>query len=182
VHGVLTFPPVWYLMRASGIVSLLLLTLVVALGVATSRRLRLAGRPRGVTAGLHRNASLLAVVFLSVHVLTAVVDPDAAVGVVALLLPFADSARALWVGLGALSLELVAALVVTSLVRRRLSRRAWRSVHWLAYAAWPLALLHGVGMGSDTATTWMTAVNLACVAAVGIATTYRLAAVDEATA
>jgi sulfoxide reductase heme-binding subunit YedZ len=173
VHGVLTAPAVWYLMRATGIVSLLLLTLTVALGIGTSQRTRLAGS-RAVTAGLHRNASLLAVVFLGVHVLTSVVDPDAAVGLLAVVVPFAAAARPLWVGLGALSLELFAAVIATSLLRRHLSRRTWRGVHWAAYAAWPLALLHGFGMGSDTATVWMTAVNLACIAAVGGAVTYRL--------
>ena len=81
-------------MRATGIVSLLLLTLVVALGIATSLRARLPGLPRGATVGLHRSASLLAVVFLAVHVLTAVIDPDAAVGLVSLVVPFAGRGAA----------------------------------------------------------------------------------------
>src|SRR5262249_48793243 len=153
MHGVLTYPPLWYLMRATGIVSLLLLTVVVALGVATSQRARLAGH-RAVPLGVHRSASLLAVVFLAIHVLTAVVDPDAAVGLVSLLVPFAGAGRPLWVGLGALALQLVAALVVTSLLRRHLTRSTWKGIHWLAYAAWPLALVHGIGMGSDRAASW----------------------------
>jgi sulfoxide reductase heme-binding subunit YedZ len=182
VHDVLTYPPVWYLMRATGIVSLLLLTLVVAIGIATSKRARLPGQPRGVTVGLHRSASLLAVAFLGVHVLTAVIDPDAAVRLVSLLVPFAGSAHPFWVGLGALALQLVVALVATSLLRRHLSRRAWRNVHWLAYAAWPVAVAHGIGMGSDTTTSWMTGVNLACAAAVGVALIWRLNGPAEADA
>jgi predicted ferric reductase len=182
VHGPLTAPAVWYLMRATGIVALLLLTLVVLLGVASSLRWRLSGRPRAVTVGLHRSVSLLAVVFVVTHVLIAVVDPDAAVGLVALLVPFSGAARPLWIGLGAFALELVAALVVTSLLRRRLSRRTWRGIHWLAYAAWPLALAHGIGMGSDAGTGWMTAVNVACVSAVGAAVTWRLLTAGEPTA
>lgn len=179
MHALLTAPPVWYLMRATGIVSLLLLTLVVSLGIATTTGLRLAGAPHAVTVGLHRSVSLLAVTFLAIHVTTAVFDPDAAVGLVALVLPFAGSARPFWVGLGALAVELVCALVVTSLLRRHFSHRVWRSVHWLAYAAWPVALLHGIGMGSDSTTSWMLAVNLACVATVGTAVTWRLATAGE---
>src|SRR5262249_59472944 len=125
MSGALSYPPVWYLMRATGIVSLLLLTLVVVLGIATSQRAKLAGH-RAVTHGVHRSASLLALVFLAIHVVTAVLDPDAAVGLLALLVPFAAAARPLWIGLGALALQLVAALVVTSLLRRHLSRRTWR--------------------------------------------------------
>jgi sulfoxide reductase heme-binding subunit YedZ len=179
VQSVLTTPAVWYLMRATGIVALLLLTLVVSLGVATSLRWRLAGNSRAVTTGLHRSVSLLAVVFVAIHVLLAVADPDAAVRLVSLVVPFTGAARPVWVGLGALALELVAALVVTSLLRRRLSRRAWRGIHWLAYAAWPLALLHGIGMGSDTGTGWMKAVDVACVSAVGAAATWRLLTAGE---
>jgi methionine sulfoxide reductase heme-binding subunit len=170
----LTAPSVWYLMRATGVVSLLLLTLVVVLGIATSRHSSLAGQPRAVTVGLHRSASLLAVSFLAVHVTTSVIDPDAAVGLAALLVPFTDAARPFWVGLGALAVELLAAVIATSLLRRHFSRRVWRGVHWLAYAAWPLALVHGIGMGSDTTTSWLTGVNLTCIAAVGAAVTWRL--------
>lgn len=180
MHDALTYPPVWYLMRATGIVSLLLLTVVVALGIATERRAALPRQPRGVTTGLHRSASLLAVAFLAVHVTIAVIDPDAAVGLVSLLVPFAGAARPFWVGLGALGLELVAALVVTSLLGRHLSRRTWRGIHWLAYAAWPLAVIHGIGMGSDTMRSWMLLVNLACASAVGVALSWRFSARGQA--
>ena len=169
---------VWYFMRASGIVALLLLTLVVALGIATTNRWRLGTLPRSVTAGVHRNASLLAVLFLSIHVLTAVADPYAAVPLSALV-PFVSAWSSFWLGLGAAALDLVAALVATSLLRRHLSRRAWRNVHWLAYAAWPFALLHGFGLGSDTSTVWMAGVNLLCLGAVGSAVVWRLLAAEE---
>src|SRR3954452_7204518 len=122
-----TSPAVWYLMRSSGIVALLLLTAAFGLGVATSNRWRPAGARLYVTTQIHRNASLLAVVFLVVHIVTSVVDPDAQVGVVSALTPFGSS----WsLAVGALSLDLIVALIVTSLGRRRLSYRAWRLFHW----------------------------------------------------
>jgi sulfoxide reductase heme-binding subunit YedZ len=174
-----TNPAVWYLMRGSGIVSLLMLTLVVALGIATAQRCQLGRLPRFVTTGLHRNASLLAVSFLALHVLLAVVDPDASVGVVSVVLPFVAGASAFWVGLGAIALDLVAAIVVTSLGRRRLSQAAWRRVHLCAYAAWPVAWLHGFGMGTDRATPWMAGVDILCLLAVAAAVAWRLAAIAE---
>jgi len=177
---VLNAPSIWYLMRASGIVSLLLLTVVVVLGILTSRRVRLAGSSRAVTTGIHRSSSLLAVAFLALHVLLSVVDPDAGVRLVALLVPFTGGSPALWLGLGALALQLVAALVVTSLLRRHFSRRVWRGIHWCAYAAWPLALVHGIGIGTDTGTSWMTAVIIACLAAAGGATAWRLLEAEPA--
>ncbi len=170
----------WYLMRATGIVSLLLLTLVVALGVATSTRLRPRGTPLWVTTTLHRNAALLSVVFLVVHVVSAVIDPDAAVQLTAVVIPFTAHWAPFWVGLGAVALDLVAALVVTSLVRRRLPYRFWRRLHWAAYAAWPLALAHGLGAGSDRATGWGRAVDVLCVSAVGAALAWRVLALEPA--
>ena len=98
------------------------------------------------------------------HVLTAVIDPQATVSAVAVFVPLPSGRYGLWLGLAALALDLVVALVVTSLLRHRLSLRLWRAVHWLAYLAWPVALLHGAGMGTDAGSTWMLAVDAACIA------------------
>jgi sulfoxide reductase heme-binding subunit YedZ len=174
MNHVLTSGPVWYLMRASGVVSLLLLTLVSALGIATVSRWRPGRVPRFVTLGLHRNVSLLAVVFLAVHVLTAVIDPDASVRAVAVVVPALSDRYGLWLGLAALAFDLVVALVVTSLLRHRISPRSWRAVHWLAYLAWPVALLHGAGMGTDAGSAWLLAVDATCVAIFGGAVALRL--------
>jgi sulfoxide reductase heme-binding subunit YedZ len=164
----------WYLMRGSGVVSLLLLTLVLALGIATANRARPRGLPLYVTTTVHRNAALLAVSFLSLHVLTALVDPDAAVSIANVLVPFTGGRSSGWLGLGALALELVALLVVTSLLRRRMDYRVWRAVHWLAYLAWPLAFFHGIGLGTDAGTPWMRLVDAGCALAVGGALAWRM--------
>ena len=164
----------WYLMRASGVVSLVLLTGVIVLGIATVNRWRPGRLPRFVTASLHRSISLLAVVFVAVHVVTAVADPYAMVGVAAVVVPFVAAKSALWVGLGALSLDVIGALIVSSLLRRHIGRRVWRALHWLAYLAWPLAVFHGLGMGSDSSALWLRAVTGACIVLVGLAVAFRL--------
>ena len=166
--------PVWYLMRASGVVSLLLLTLVSALGVATVSRWRPGRVPRFVTLALHRNVSLLAVVFLAAHVVTAVIDSDASVRAVAIIVPLPSSRYGLLLGLAALALDLVLALVITSLLRHRIAPRIWRALHWAAYLAWPVALLHGAGMGTDAGSSWMIAVDGACIAVFAAAVALRL--------
>ena len=164
----------WYLMRASGVVTLVLLTAVFLLGIATTTRWRTRRLPSFAAASLHRSISLLAVVCLGVHIVTALVDPYAAAGAAAVVVPFVAGKTALWVGLGAVSLDLALALIVTSLVRRHLSLRVWRGVHWAAYLSWPLALGHSLGMGSDTGTLWLRAVAAGCVAAVLAAVAWRL--------
>lgn len=176
--GAGTMTPDWYVMRATGLVSLLFLTVVVALGVATSTRARPRGLPLYVTTTVHRNAAFLAVAFLGVHVVTAVLDPYAAVQLTAVLVPFSSRAP-FWVGLGALAVDLIAALVVTSLVRRRLPYSVWRGIHWAAYAAWPLALAHGLGAGTDRGTGWMRAVDALCIGVVGGALAWRVSGLEK---
>jgi predicted ferric reductase len=165
----------WYLMRATGATALVLLTLTVVMGIVNVRRWAPRGVPRFLLQDAHRTLSLTVVVLVVVHVITAVVDKFVAIRLLDVLVPFAAHWKPLWVGLGALSLDVMAAVVVTSLVRARLGLRAWRAVHWLAYAAWPLALLHSLGTGTDVAAGWMRWVALGCLAAVAAAVAVRLA-------
>ena len=169
-----TSKAIWYAMRASGVVSLLLLSGVMVLGTATVGRWRPAGQPRFVTASLHRTVSLLAVVFVAVHVATALLDPYAAVGVASVVVPFAGAANAFWVGFGTVSLDLIAALIVTSLLRRHVPARVWRAVHWCAYLCWPVAVAHTLGLGSDAGALWLQTLTALCIAGVVVAVARRV--------
>ena len=166
--------PLWYLTRGTGLVTLILLTISVVLGVASTGRWALPGWPRFATAALHRNVSLLVLVVLAIHIITAELDTFAPVGWVAVLIPFASAYRPIWLGLGTVAFDLLIALVATSLVRARIGQRAWRVIHWAAYAAWPLALVHGLGTGTDPRTRLMQAITVGCVLAVVAAVGWRL--------
>ena len=157
--------PLWYATRSAGVISLVLLTAVLVLGIATTARLDLSSRVRFLLHGLHRNLSLLAVAFLAVHVLTAILDPYAGLGWRDALVPFASRYRPLYLGLGVLSMEVLAAVVVTALTRRWIGRRLFRLVHWAAYGSWPVAVVHSLGTGSDVRSGWFYLVAVACVAA-----------------
>ncbi|MFL5884962.1 MAG: ferric reductase-like transmembrane domain-containing protein, partial [Thermoleophilaceae bacterium] len=128
-----------------------------------------------VVDGLHRRLSMLSVVFVAVHVVTAVLDSFAPVTLVDAVVPFASSYRPVWLGLGAVAFDLLVALVVTSLLRARLGVRAWRSVHWLAYACWPFALVHALGSGSDVRAGWMLWLGIGSAALVAVAVVGRAA-------
>jgi len=119
--------------------------------------------------------TLLVLVFLALHVGTTVVDTYTSIPATAAFLPFASVYKAPWLGLGAVAVDLLVAVLVTSLFRSRLGLRAWRRLHWLAYACWPVALAHGLGTGTDRRTLWIFAGALGCVAAVAAAATWRLA-------
>jgi len=166
----------WYLTRATGLVSLLLLTGTVVLGIMGAKRWSSRRWPRFLTGGLHKNLSLLAVAFLAVHIVTAVTDSFVTITWVNVFIPFTGTYRPVWLGLGAVASDLLIALIVTSIARRHIGYRAWRAVHWAAYACWPVALVHGLGTGSDAHQAWALAVFLGCLALVCGATWWRLSA------
>lgn len=168
----------WYLARGTGVTSLVLLTVVVALGIANRAGRPAFGLPRFGVALVHRDASLLAVGFVLVHVISLFFDVYAQLELFDLIVPFGATYRPMWTGLGTLAVDLLIALVVTSLLRHRLGLRAWRVTHWLAYACWPFAFAHALGTGSDAGTWWLRAVAGACLAACLAAVTWRLSTRD----
>lgn len=171
----------WYLARGTGVVALLLLTASVIFGVLGVTRFAAAPRwPRFAIDALHRDTSLLVLVVLVIHILTSVLDGYAPITLLDGVIPFASPYRSLWLGLGAVSFDLLIAVALTSAIRRRLGYKAWRAVHWLAYASWPVAVLHGLGTGSDVKQWWLLALTGTCVLAVLIAVWVRIGRIPVA--
>jgi predicted ferric reductase len=164
----------WYLTRSTGAVALLLLTVAIVLGVLDVQRVSTPRWPRFVIDSVHRNVSLLAMVFLVLHILTSVLDSFAPIGLIEAFIPFVGSYRPFWLGLGAVSFDLILAVVLTSLMRQRMGFATWRAIHWLTYASWPIALLHGLGTGSDVKSTWLLLLSIGCAAAVAAAVLARV--------
>jgi sulfoxide reductase heme-binding subunit YedZ len=167
-------PGLWYATRAAGLVTLLLLTATTLLGILTAGRFSSPRWPRFLTVGLHRNIGLLAGVFLTLHVGTTVLDSYTSIPLTAAFVPFASAYKRVWLGLGAVALDLFIALVVTSLVRGRLGRRTWRLVHWCGYACWPVAVAHGAGAGTDEHSSWAAGLTMGCVTLVAAAIAWRV--------
>ncbi len=176
VSGINSSTVMWYTSRGTGVVALLLLTAVMLLGLLVTRQGRLPGLPRFAVSGLHRNLSLLAAVFVVIHVVTAVLDGYVHIPITAAVVPLASSYERFWLGLGAVSLDLMLAAIVTSLLRRHLSRRAWRAVHLLAYLSWPVAWFHSIYASGDLRHGALFILALGCAIAVVGAALWRLAA------
>lgn len=168
----MTAGALWTVVRASGTVDLVLLTLVVALGVTVIGHGSLRGTPRFVFQHLHRDASLFAVALLVGHVVAAVVLVH--LDVVPAVVPFASDTRRVYLGLGVLGADLMALIAVTSMVRRRLGLRGWRRLHVAAYVAWAAGVIHGAAPGTDRRVPWIAALDISCVAIVLAAVALRL--------
>ena len=176
MNGITASTAPWYASRATGIVALLLFTAVLALGILVNRQGRLHGLPRFDVTNLHRNLSLLAVIFLAIHIVTAVMDSFVSIPLISAVVPFTSGYETFWLGIGAVSLDIMLALIVTSLVRGRLSRKVWKAVHWLAYASWPIAFAHSIGSSTDLQHGLLLILAIACAAVVAAALAWRIAA------
>jgi sulfoxide reductase heme-binding subunit YedZ len=165
---------IWYTIRATGVVALVLLTVTTVLGLLSASRARTRRWPAFARADLHKRASLLALVFLGFHVLSAVIDTYVSVGLLSVLVPFTSGYRPLWTGLGTVAVDLLLAVAISSALRQRIAPRTWRGLHWLAYGCWPLALAHSLGTGTDAAQLWFDAVAAACTVAVAAAVAWRI--------
>lgn len=159
----------------SGVISLVLLTASVVIGVAVSQRRQMPAASRYPSRKLHEYASMLALAFLALHILTAVVEPFGRVPWLAVFVPFVPAAGRPWLGLGTVSFDLLVAVVLTSLLRRRVGRRTWRLVHWTSYACWPAAEAHSLGLGAAMRSGHLFDLAVACVVAVAAAACWRVA-------
>lgn len=140
----------WFATRSTGLAAIALLSAVVALGIANTGGWGSTIWPRIFTSGLHKRIALLAVSFLAVHIVTTIVDGYVAVGWIDAVVPFASGYQTFWLGLGTLGLDLLVVLIVSSLARSRMNPRVWRAIHFTAYGAWALAMIHALGIGTDS--------------------------------
>jgi sulfoxide reductase heme-binding subunit YedZ len=165
----------WYTTRATGIVALILLTATMVLGILTAGRAKSRSWPAFAQAELHKRISIMAMVFVAIHVLTSVLDTYVHLGWLSIVVPFSSSYEPFWTGLGTVAVDLMIAVAVSSALRQRISPRTWRGIHWLAYGSWPVAMAHSLGEGTDAAKLWMDAIAAVSVLAVAGALAWRIA-------
>jgi sulfoxide reductase heme-binding subunit YedZ len=164
----------WYATRATGIMAMILMTAVVVLGILTVRRTSGRGWPAFVLQDLHKRISILSVVFLAFHILTSVLDTYVHIGWFAILVPFTSPYERFYVGLGAISFDLLLAVFISSLLRSHIGPRTWRAIHWLSYGSWPIAIAHSIGSGTDIKLGWVDGVVGLCCFAVVASATWRI--------
>jgi methionine sulfoxide reductase heme-binding subunit len=164
----LTDPVLWYVDRGSGLTALLLLTTSVVLGVVSVMRVYTPRWPRFALSLLHRNVSLLALAFGVVHVATSVIDSYVPITIGDAFIPFNAQYKTLWLAFGAISADLMLAVLITTALRRRIGFRAWRAVHVTAYLCWVGGVVHSIGAGTDArSAVWGVMIVAACIGAVG---------------
>lgn len=163
----------WYLARATGLVAWGAAVASILVGLALASR-ALGQRPRGPwLLALHRWCGGLTVVATLAHVGALVADSYVHFGVADLLVPMASDWKPGAVATGIIAMWLLAAVELTSLLQRRLSKRAWRAVHLTSYLMAVLATAHGFTAGTDTGDGAFAWATIAATGAMAFLVTYR---------
>jgi sulfoxide reductase heme-binding subunit YedZ len=139
----------WVVARATGLVAYGLLAGAMLAGLLVRTRDRAGSLKGAAMVDLHQHLSLLALVLTAVHGLALLLDRTVDMTLLDLVVPGLASYRPLWTGLGVVAAEAALLVYLSSRLRRRIGARAWRRIHWLAYAAFAGATAHGVASGSD---------------------------------
>jgi predicted ferric reductase len=166
----------WYAARAGGMVAFALLSVGVLLGLLLSGHARLARWPRFAVEDVHRFVGLLAGTFVAVHVGVLLLQSYVPFSLADLVVPFAASWKPFPTALGVVGMELMVALALTNRYRKELPYRFWRRAHYLNFAVWLFALVHGIASGTDTTSLWGAALYAVCGGAVVGLTVWRFAA------
>lgn len=164
----------WYVVRASGIVAYVLLTLSVVSGLLITNRVLPSGQPRVDAFEVHNFTALLALAFTSVHAVGLLLDSFIGFSVSQILVPFTSHYRPVAVGAGILGSYIVVAVYGSLWLRKRIGYRTWRTLHYGSFVAYALVTLHGLFSGTDTGTAWMVAIYAASVVLVAAFTGRRV--------
>jgi sulfoxide reductase heme-binding subunit YedZ len=159
-------PAIWYAARASGVAAYVVLSLTVSLGIGLGGKAQNRRWPRFSVEDIHRFGGLLVGSLIGIHVLAIAADSFLPFSLTQLLVPFTSRYRPLWTGLGIAAAEILLALAITNHYRRRLPYGFWRKAHYLNFAVWTFASLHGLMAGTDRGAAWLAILYGVCVATV----------------
>jgi methionine sulfoxide reductase heme-binding subunit len=164
----------WFASRGFGIVAMLMLGVLVAVGLAMSGRLM---RRPGSTAKLrhiHESATLVTLGLIVAHGGLLLFDSYLRPGLVGITVPFTLTYRPRYTGLGIVAGWLAAILGLSFYARKRIGARTWRRMHRFTIVAYVLALVHVIGSGTDVRSPWMIAMLAGLTAPIAFAFSYRM--------
>lgn len=141
----------WYVTRASGLTGYFLLWLSMIWGFAIPSRIIQPILESTFTYDFHEHLSLVGLGFVVLHVTVLLFDRYLPFNIFQILIPFIDTYRPLWVGLGIISFYILLLVTFTFYLRQRIGKRAFRSIHLLSLLGYLGTTLHGLFAGTDSA-------------------------------
>src|SRR5919201_87323 len=139
----------WELARARGLAAYAAICNAVLSGIAPrTQALSFLANNRAVRA-LHDWTPWIVIPAVITHVVALILDATARISVINVVVPFTTSYGQIAIGFGAISLDLLVIVLVTTWLRRRMSNDAWLWWHRLSYLGFVTMFLHAVLSGTD---------------------------------
>ncbi len=170
----LTSPYLWYSARATGIVSLVLLTVTIVLGTLVATRVGGNAVGRFELNEVHRSISMISIAFIAFHVVVTVIDSFVPIGVLSVVVPFTSRYQRLPVAIGTIALDLMLAVWISSVFKERIKHSSWRFIHWLSWLCFVSAAVHGFLSGTDAHRMWSELVTVGCITLVAASVVWRI--------
>lgn len=174
ISGLSISPVIWYLARAAGMTTYLLLWLSVITGLGLTTKLLGFVGDAGIIMQLHRLATDLAIAGTVVHLLSVALDPTVEIGMLGVLVPFVTAVRQPWMDLGILAAYGLIGISLSFAARRWIGKERWRALHYLTFGFWAMALVHGIGAGTDSGTIWASSLYLLTSTSIVFLLVYRI--------
>ena len=165
----------WYLSRSSAMVAFILLWLSMALGLMITNKLARIWPGGPIAYDVHQFSSIVGLAFAIFHALILLGDAYISFDFLSVIVPFVShSYRPFWVGIGQVSLYLMAIVILSFYLRKQITRKGWRLLHFTSYLVFLLALIHGVASGSDTQNLWVRSLYWLLLGSILFLTVYRV--------
>ena len=140
----------WHVARATGLVAWLFGAASMLTGITLASRAAIGLRRSNWQLDLHRIESAITVGALTLHVTAIIADSYVHIGPLDVLLPGHSSWRTGAVASGIVALYLTVVVELTSVGRRRISKRWWHRIHLLSIGAFGASTVHAFTAGTDT--------------------------------
>ncbi|MFQ5575771.1 MAG: hypothetical protein ACE5G8_02150 [Anaerolineae bacterium] len=164
----------WYMSRASALLAYLLIWASTLWGLLLSTKIVKSKLPAPLAFSMHEFLSLLGLGFAAFHAFILLGDRYIGFSLSQILLPFSASFEPGWVGVGTISLYLYGLIILSFYLKKRIGQKAWRSLHYLTFAAYVMTIAHSLPIGTDSGLTAMRLMYLASAGSVLFLVYYRI--------
>jgi methionine sulfoxide reductase heme-binding subunit len=165
---------IWYVARGSAVAAEIALSFALVIGMLLGAGVKSPAWPMAASKHVHRAVAIAASCLIGLHIAAILADSFIHFSPLDAVVPFRAPYRGLWVGLGTIAFDALILLLVATALRRRMPYGVWRLLHRLAFPIWVLAVIHGLGAGTDAPAAWLQLITASCIAVVGAGFLMRL--------
>lgn len=152
-NSIIEIFPIWETIRSAGIISFILLSLSVIVGIVTSFIKN--KKWKNLMRIFHQSAGWFGFLFAFLHMFLLLFDDYVGYTWLELLIPFSSDHERLLTGLGTLSFWGMFIILLSSDGLKYIGKKLWKKIHYLTIPTYIMSLIHGISLGTDVTITFI---------------------------